>query len=167
MKSLRRLVAVAALVALALPLEGLTRQVTVGAPTQYMKLSFVNADVVALGAATTGNILVGTLPSRGKVAFAFVRMTGACVGPTTVTVSLGRTASAYIDYVVASNAKATGVYGDVSGERGTNMADAFFGDVPSLAGTTAINLQFVSTGANLNTATACAGEVLVRYEVVP
>ncbi len=164
---IRRTIAVLAVLALAFPAQGAIKQITSGLPTTYLKMTWTNADMVACGAVTTCNIVVGTLPARAKVAFAFVRVTGAAVGPTTVTVSLGRTSTAFIDYVVASNSKATGVYGDVSGERGTNMGDAFFGDVPSLASTTDVTLQIVSTGANISTITASTGEVLVRFEVVP
>lgn len=164
---MNRIAAALVALSLSLPVIGATLQITQGSPTTYLKAAWANTDLVACGAVTTCNITIGTLPARGKVAFAFVRSTGAAAGPTTVTVSLGRTSTAFIDYVVASNAKATGVYGDVSGERGTNMADAFFGDVPSLSTTTAVVLQFVSTGGNLSTVTGSTGEVLVRYEVVP
>lgn len=144
-----------------------TRSIITPHETGWLKLDWLNADVVACGAVTTCNIIVGTLPIRGRSMNAIVRVVGAAVGPTTVTVSVGRTTTAFIDYIVASNAKAAGVYGDTSGERGTNMGDAFFGDVPSLVATTDITLQFVSTGANLSTVTASTGTVWIRYEVIP
>lgn len=165
---MRKLLRLALVLALAAPLSpAVTRQKVVSAPPEFLRLTWVNSDIVACGAVTTCNIPLGDVPARGKLVFAFVRVTGACVGPTTVTVSLGRTAAGYIDWVVASNAKATGVYGDVSGERGTNQTDPFFVDVPSLSATTTVNLQFVSSGGNLNAATACAGEAIAQYQRVP
>jgi hypothetical protein len=158
------LVVLASLVAM--PSSAVTRGIATQSTVNWCVLDWVNTDVTALPT-TSGNILVCTLPARARVMNAFVRVIGAAVGPTTVTVSLGRTSSTFIDYVVASNAKASGVYGDVSGERGTNMADAFFGDVPSLAATTDVNLQFVSTGASLPSVTASTGQVRIRWELVP
>jgi hypothetical protein len=164
----KRIVGVLAILALvAFPAHPLTITKVTQTEINWIKTLVVNADVVACGAVTTCNITVATLPAAGRVTNAVVRVTGAAVGPTTVTGSLGRVSTGFIDYVVASNVKATGILGDVSGERGTGQADAFFGDVPNLAGTTAINLQLVSTGANLSTVTGFIATVYIRYEIIP
>lgn len=128
--------------------------------------SWTNAQVVALGATTAGDIAFGTLPAKTTVRNAYVVITGAAVGPATVTVSLGRTAASYIDYIVASDAKAAAntVYGDASGERGTNLTGY---DLPSYTGTTVVNAHFVSTGANLSTVTGSAGTVCLTTERLP
>jgi len=125
---------------------------------------WTNAMVTALPT-TAGDIAFGTLPAKTKLIDAAIIITGAAVGPTTVTVSLGRTATTYIDYIVASDAKATAntVYGDVSGERGTNLT---MYDLPSYTGTTVINAHFVSTGANLSTVTGSTGTVCVTTRKV-
>lgn len=127
---------------------------------------WTNAQVVALGATTAGDIAWGTLPAKYIVRNAYIVITGAAAGPATVTVSLGRTSASYIDYIVASDAKAAAntVYGDASAERGTNLTGY---DLPSYTATTLINAHFVSTGANLSTVTASTGTVCVTLDKLP
>jgi hypothetical protein len=127
--------------------------------------SWTNAQVAAL-AGTAGDIAWGTLPAKSEVIDAKIFITGAAAGPTTVTVSLGRTSASYIDYIVASDAKAAAntVYGDTSGERGTNLTGY---DLPSYTGTTLINAHFISTGANLSTTTGSTGLVCITHDRVP
>jgi hypothetical protein len=128
------------------------------------KFSLTNAMVVALGAGLSGNVSLCTLPAKTRVENCYIVVTSAAVGPTTVTVSIGRTAAAYVDYIVASNAKTTATYGDASGERGTNLV---MYDVPSFSSTTVVNVQFVSTGANLNTVTGFAADVYLETVQLP
>ncbi len=127
--------------------------------------SWTNAMVAALPA-TAGDIAWGTLPAKVIVLNAYVVITGAAVGPTTVTVAVGRTSATYIDYIVASDAKAAAntVYGDASGERGTNLTGY---DLPSYTGTTVINAHFISTGANLSTVTGSTGMVCLTLDKLP
>lgn len=126
--------------------------------------SWTNAQVTALPT-TAGDIAFGTLPANYTVRNAYIKITGAAVGPATVTVSLGRTSATYIDYIVASDAKAAAntVYGDASAERGTNLTTY---DLPSVTGTTVLNAHFVSTVANLSTTTGSTGTVCVFTEKV-
>lgn len=128
--------------------------------------SWTNAMVVALGATTAGDIAWGTLPAKTIVKNAYAIITGAATGPAAVTVALGRTSSTYIDYIVASDAKAAAntVYGDASAERGTNLTGY---DMPSYTGTTLINLHFISTGANLSTVLASTGQICLTTEKAP
>lgn len=128
------------------------------------KFSITNAMVVALGAGLSGNISLCTLPAKTRVENCYIVVTSPAVGPATVTVSVGRTAAAYIDYIVASDAKTAATYGDVSGERGTNLV---LYDVPSFSATTLVNVQMVSTGANLNTVTGFAAEVYLETVQLP
>ena len=130
------------------------------------QFSWTNAMVVALGATTTGNIAICTLPAKTVVLNAYVVITGAAAGPASVTVSVGRAAASYIDYIVASDAKAAAntVYGDGSAERGTNLTGY---DLASYTGTTVVNAQFVSVGANLDTVTASTGHVYLETMVLP
>lgn len=128
--------------------------------------TWTNAQVVALGAATAGDIIAFTLPAKHVVENAYVVITGQGAGTTTLTVSCGRTGAGYIDYIVASDAQAAAntVYGDASGERGTNLTGY---DLPSYTGTTAVTCNFVSTGANLDQVTGSTGRVVVITSLIP
>lgn len=132
------------------------------------KFSWTNAMVAALGAATTGNITVCTLPAKTVVRKATIVITGQAGTLTGLTVSLGRVATAYIDYIVASNAKATAntVYGDTIAEVGTGLS-AILGDLPSLSGTTAVNLQFISAVEDLSNVTGSAGDIYLETQILP
>ena len=127
--------------------------------------SWTNAMVAAL-AGTAGDIAWGTLPAKTVVTNAYVVITGAAAGPATVTVAVGRTAAAYIDYIIASDAKsaANTVYGDASGERGTNLTGY---DLPSYTGTTVINAHFISTVGDLSTVTGSTGMVCLTLDKLP
>lgn len=128
--------------------------------------TWANADVVALGATTAGDIAFGTLTAKAKVLDATVTITGTAAGVTTLTVAVGRTSATYIDYIVASDAKAAAntVYGDASAERGTNLTGY---DLPSWTGTTLVNAHFISTGANLSAVTGSTGQVCLLVAVMP
>lgn len=130
------------------------------------RYSWTNAMVTALGAATSGDITVATLPAKTVVTNAYVVITGAAAGPATVTVSVGRTGATYIDYVVESDAKAAAntVYGDASAERGTNLTGY---DLPSYTGTTNVVAHFISSGANLNTVTGSTGTIFLETYTLP
>lgn len=130
------------------------------------KFTWTNAQVQALGATTAGDILVGTLPAKFVVTNAYIVIDTAAGTVTTLTVSCGRTGASYIDYIVASDAKAAAntVYGDTSAERGTNLTGY---DLPSYTGTTAVNAHFISTGGNLNTVTTSTGTVFIEGYVLP
>lgn len=128
--------------------------------------NWTNAMVTALGASLTGDINVVTLPAKTILKNAYVIIDTACTGVTTLSVSIGRTAASYIDYVVASDAKAAAntVYGDDSAERGVNLTGY---DLPSFTGTTTIKAHFISTIDNLSAALTCTGEVVVETVLVP
>lgn len=125
--------------------------------------AWTNDQVVALGATTAGDIAWGTLPIKNIVRNAYIVITGAGAGPAALTVSLGRTSASYIDYIVASDAKAAAntLYGDASAERGTNLTGY---DLASYTATTLINAHFISTGANLSTVTSSTGLVCITLD---
>lgn len=141
-----------------------TRQGVLG--SAWHAYSWSNAQVTALGAVLSGNITAVTLPAKTVVENMYVVITGAAAGTTTLTVSCGRTSASYIDYIVASNAQAAAntVYGDASGERGTNLTGY---DLPSYTGTTNVVCQFTSTGANLSAVTGSTGLVILKTALVP
>lgn len=128
--------------------------------------TWANAQVTGLGAVTSGEWIAFTLPAKTKLENLYVIITGAAAGPATVTVSCGRTGAAYIDYIVASDAKAAAntIYGNDAAERGTNLTGY---DLPSYTATTAVRCQFVSTGANLSTVTGSAGTIVVETVLIP
>lgn len=131
------------------------------------KFSWTNAMVAALSG-TTGNLLVCTLPAKTVVTKALIVITGQAASLTALTVSLGRVSAGYIDYLVASSAKAAAntIYGDAIAEVGTGLS-AILGDLPSLTTTTDVNLQFVSAIENLSTVTASAGDVILETVLYP
>lgn len=143
----------------------MTQTNTAEVRTIISRYDWTNAMVTALPT-TAGDIAVCTLPAKTIVTNAYVVITGAAAGPATVTVALGRTGATYIDYIVASDAKAAAntVYGDASAERGTNLTGY---DLPSFTGTTVVNAHFISTGANLSTVTGSSGSVYLETMVLP
>lgn len=136
------------------------------AKSSVTRVDWTNAMVTALGATTAGDVSVITLPAKTIVRNAYVVITGAAGTVSTLTVSLGRTGASYIDYIVASDAKAAAntVYGDASAERGTNLTGY---DLPSFTGTTTLQAHFVSTGGNLSTVTNSSGSIFIETATLP
>ncbi len=132
------------------------------------KFSWTNAQIVALGAVLSGNIALCTLPAKTIVKRVLINITGTAAGTTTLTVSMGRTAATFLDYIIASNAQvgANTVYGDATGELGTSMS-TFVGDLPSMTATTLVNLQFVSTVQNLDQCTGSTGDCWLETITLP
>lgn len=129
---------------------------------RYATSSFTwtNAMVVALGAGLVGDITVCTLPAKTIVVNAYLVVSTAAAGVTTLTGALGRVAAGYIDYIVASDLKAAAntVYGDASAERGTNLTGY---DLPSYTATTVVKVHFISTVQNLDQTATCTGKVIL------
>lgn len=148
----------------------MTAETQGGVRTLTHSYTWSNAQVVALGAVLVGDITVATLPAKIQLVDALVVITGAAVGPTTVTVSCGDAIAGtpFINYVVASDAKAAAntVYGDAVAERGTSI-DAEFFYLPSYTATTLVTCHFISTGANLNTVTGSTGRVILTTRLLP
>lgn len=132
------------------------------------KFSWVNADIVGLGAVTSGNLLVTTLPARTLVKGARIVITGTAAGTTTLTCSLGVTASAYIDYIVVKTAQVTPntIYGSAFTDLGSNLS-ALVGNLASLTSTTAVNIQFISTISNLSSVTGSTGDIFLETITLP
>lgn len=130
------------------------------------RFDVTNAMVVALGGALTGDVLIATLPAKTVVINAYIVVTGTAAGVATLTGAVGRTGVAYIDYIVASDMKvaANTVYGDASGERGTNLTGY---DMPSFTGTTAVNMHFISTVQNLSSTTGFSCSVYLETMTLP
>ena len=125
-----------------------------------------NADIVGLGATTSADILVTALKDGQVVKNVFVVVRNPASNVTTLTISCGRTGAAYIDYIVASDAKAAAntIYGNDSAERGTNNTGY---DFVVFSGATDIKCQFISTGGNLADVLDSSGQVIIEYTRVP
>ena len=139
--------------------------------TGVYKRAWTNAEVVALdpgGTLLSVNLKVATLPAKTIVRNAYVVIGTQAAGVTTLTVSLGRVAIAYIDYIVASNAEvaANTVYGDGTVERGGGLTGY---DLPSYTSTVDVYLQFVATDAAKHIAdvTTCSGQIYLLTETLP
>lgn len=137
----------------------------------WTKFTWTNAQVVALGASTTGDITVCTLPAKTTVHRAFIVINTAATGTTTLTVAVGRTSASYNDYVVASDAQAAAntMYGYTKATVGTNLYDGvtMIYDTPSITGTTVVKAHYVSTGANLSSVLTSTGTVYLETSVLP
>ncbi len=145
----------------------LTRTVSGALQRSYHKFTWTNANITALSG-TVNNIKVCTLPAKTRVERALIIITGQEGTLTGLTVSLGRVGTAYIDYVVASSAKAAAntVYGDGAAEVGTGLS-AILGDLPSITGTTDVYVQFLSAVENLSNATGSTGEIHLETVQMP
>lgn len=134
----------------------------------WHKFSWTNAMVAALGAATTGDLAVCTLPAKTVVLKAVVVITGQGAGLTACTVGLGRAGALYVDYVVASSIKAAAntVYGQAFADLGANLS-ALVGDLPSIGSTTAVKLHFISSIENLSNVTGSTGDVYLETTTLP
>lgn len=132
----------------------------------WSRADLTNAVVVALGATTTGDIKMFTLPAKTVVRNAYFVLLTADSSANALTVACGRTAASYIDYIVASDAKAGAnvVYGDASAERGTNLVGY---DMPSFTATTDVFCHFIKTTTNLNTVTSFTGSLYLATDVLP
>lgn len=156
--------------ALGLTASTMTAEIAAQQRTATHAYTWSNAQVVALGATTTGNINVATLPAKTQVLDAMVVITGAGAGTTTLTVSCGDAIAGtpFINYVVASNAQAAAntVYGDAVAERGTSL-DTEFWYLPSYTATTLVTCQFISSGGNLSAVTGSTGRVILTTRLLP
>lgn len=132
----------------------------------WNKFSWTNAMVVALGAST--DMTICTLPAKSVVKRAVVVIGTAATQAATLTVSVGRTATGYIDYVVASNAKAAAntIYGDAAAEQGTGLKSDVL-DIPSWTATTPVIAQFlIGAGTNADVLTS-TGSVYLYVDILP
>lgn len=134
----------------------------------WNKFTWTNAQVVALGAVGTGEIPVCTLPAKAAVKRALVVIGTAATQAATLTVSVGTAATAYINYVVASNAKAAAntIYGDAAAEQGTSLAADVL-HIPSWTSTTVVNAQFIIGSGTLADVTASTGAVYLYVDILP
>ncbi len=161
---------IASLGGLVLTASTMTAESTGKLSTSSHAYTWSNAQVVALGAVTTGDINVVTLPARTQVVDAMVVITGTAAGTTTLTVSCGdaTVGAPFTNLVLAGSAQAAAntVYGDVLAERGASIDTEFF-FLPSYTATTLVTCRFISTGANLSAVTGSTGRVILTTRLLP
>jgi hypothetical protein len=149
------------------PLPATMAEVFVGQfPSVWCRYDWTNAQIVALGAVTAGDIKVCTIPPRTLVKNCLVFINTAETSANALTVAVGRVAAGYIDYIAASDAKAAAgtIYGKLAAERGTANVG---GEVPSLASNTDVFAHFIKTTTNLNTCTLSSGSVFLELVILP
>lgn len=153
--------------ALALTNGGITRANSAEIKEALHKFTWNSANVAGLSG-TANTLTVCTLPAKTMVKRAWIIITGQAASVTALTVSLGRTTALFVDYLVASNAKAVAntVYGAVIGDIGTNLS-GLVGDLPSITGTTDIKLRFDAALENLSLVTGSSGEIILETITLP
>lgn len=132
--------------------------------------TWTNAMVTALGAVTTGDITVATLPAKTRLLNAYVVIVTPDTSANALTVSCGDAVGGtpFINYVVASDAKAAAntVYGDAVAERGTSI-DVEWYYLPSYTGTTLVTCHFIKTTTFLNSVVGSTGRVILETSLIP
>ncbi len=130
------------------------------------RFQWTNAMIVALGGVGAGDITVCTLPAKTVIRNAYVVINTPDTSANALTVAVGRTGATYVDYIVASDAKAVAntVYGDASAERGTNLTGY---DLPSYTTTVVVKAHFIKSVTFLNTVTASTGTIFIETVTLP
>ncbi len=130
-----------------------------------LKRTWTNAEVVAAGTGgVTANLSVGKLPANSRpVAVYLINDTQATFAAGTLTASVGVAGTAYVDWLVASNLKATAatLYGNAAAEKGSEFGSLFY--------TTAkdIYLQVLGGAGDLANVTTCTGTIYIEYVTYP
>lgn len=116
------------------------------------------SQITALGAATSGNILLATLPANSVVLSTTVKHSAAIAG-TSITAATARATTANNNYGTAF---------DVFQAPGDTILD-FYATPKSenFSTTTALNLSMTTTGANLSAVSAGAVDVWICYFIRP
>jgi len=144
-----------------------TATTTAAASTPHsaiIKRTWTNAEVVASAGGTSVNISVGKLPANSRPAAIYmINDTQATFAAGTLTGSVGVAGTAYVDWIVASNLKATAatVYGNAAAEKGSEFGSLFY--------TTAkdIYLQVLAGAGDLANVTTCTGTIYIEYVTYP
>jgi hypothetical protein len=134
--------------------------------SRWRRYDWTNAQVVALGANLTGDIAVCTLQPKTVVKNAYIVIGTADTSANALTVAVGTVSATYLNLVAAGDAKAVAntIYGDTSGERGTNAVGYW---IPSWTAGTVVNAHFVKSTTNLSTVTTSTGSVYLETEILP
>jgi hypothetical protein len=131
--------------------------------TERIQLDY--SDVAALGAVTSGDITLLSLPVKSVIMDVFMVVETAFVGTSisALTASVGKTTAEFEDAVTDGSILATGVFGDATGERGTTITNA----LQSVSAAVDLKVHFAATGANLSALTAGKLSVYVVVHELP
>lgn len=131
----------------------------------WVRHSWTNAMITDLGAVTSGDIAVCTLPAGYRVTDCIIQILTAETALTSCTMSVGITGATYVDYVLAGSIKAAAntLYGHTTATTGNSLngTTSTF-SYPSVTGTTVVNAHIVSGVENLSTAVGSTGYVFLR-----
>lgn len=143
-----------------------------GISTATHKFLWTNAMVTALGAVTSGDVTVCTLPAKCRVLSAtiVINTAGTNMGGATLTAQLGTDAT-FSNYLNAGSALAAAntVYGDADAELAAAMLTKC-AHLPSWTATTAVKVRFVTDGAGGKTLAdvlTSTGTVYLCTEILP
>lgn len=130
----------------------------------WRKIAITNAQVAALGAAVTGDITLFDLTAKEFLENIIADVTVAGGGTTSLTMGIGKTSTAYVDCIVASDIKTAAiVLGVLAAQRGVAMIG---GDYHVGAAAT-YKAHFISTVQNLSAVTNFACTVYYKVGILP
>jgi hypothetical protein len=134
--------------------------------SRWRRYDWANAQVAALGAVGAGDIAVCTLQAKTVVKNAYVVINTPDTSANALTVAAGTVTATYLDLVAAGDAKAAAntIYGDASGERGTNATGYW---ISSWTAGVVVNAHFIKSTTNLSTVVGSTGSVYLETEIVP
>lgn len=129
--------------------------------------TFGAADVAGAGAVNTYDLKAATLPAKAVVTNVFLVVRALENSLSSHTVSLGRTAASYVDYIAAVDMTSGGtnnIRGNAAAERGTNNTGY---DFPSWTATTDVRIRFDAGAEFVGDSGGFAGTVIIEYYVIP
>lgn len=135
------------------------------------RLDVTHANIVACGASTTCDQTLGTYPANSWVKAAVCIVDGQEGTLATITASLGKTSTAYTDYILPGSVKAAAatVYGDdkAGSETGASLFDATSKWIPDYEAASFTVKSHIIGSANLSTSTVAAYHCWIDVEPLP
>jgi hypothetical protein len=130
--------------------------------TYEWKFTVTLADIVALGAFLTGDVILCKLPARSFITHTFTKHSTAVAGPSI------SACSAQVQTATGNRGGVLDVFAAVSG----TAYDVFLNVTATakeaaITGTTPVFLHLIAVGANLSVATAGQIDVVIGYRVLP
>lgn len=129
-----------------------------------IKYDWTNSTITAGAGGTSIDVTIGTLPAKSQVLSVYAILAGqATFAAGTLTLGVGRTATAYVDLLVASDLKAVAatIYGNAAAERATDAA------IQYLASQTTVKAQFLAGAGDLTNVTGSSGTIYLLYVTYP
>ena len=130
----------------------------------FITYSWTNSTITAGAGGTSIDVTLGTIPAKSQILTAYAVVdTQATFAAGTLTVSVGRTGTAYADFLAVGDLKAAAgtIYGNAAAERATDAAIIY------LASATALKAQFLAGAGDLANVTGSTGTIRVGYITFP